>query len=173
MATTQIKNGFDGGSDDQLLVNPDGSIDVKVVGGGTNQNVDIHDSSGNNLTSTSGSLNVNITGSMAGGTPVSLYNEVTGIAMNASSTVITYTVPPGTTFSLESVSMSSDSISTAELDVNGTANAKQRISYGFYNLLFEYNSLPLVAGTVINLVATNNSLQGAASFNATLQGTLS
>lgn len=28
MATTQIKNGFNGGSDDQLLVNPDGSINV-------------------------------------------------------------------------------------------------------------------------------------------------
>lgn len=33
MATTQIKNGFDGGSDDQLLVNPDGSINTNVTGG--------------------------------------------------------------------------------------------------------------------------------------------
>lgn len=34
MATTQIKNGFQGGSDDQLLVNPDGSINVNTSGGG-------------------------------------------------------------------------------------------------------------------------------------------
>lgn len=34
MATTQIKNGFHGGSDDQLLVNPDGSINVNTSGGG-------------------------------------------------------------------------------------------------------------------------------------------
>lgn len=33
MATTQIKNGFEGGSDDQLLVNPDGSINTKITGG--------------------------------------------------------------------------------------------------------------------------------------------
>lgn len=34
MATTQVKNGFQGGSDDQLLVNPDGSINVNGGGGG-------------------------------------------------------------------------------------------------------------------------------------------
>lgn len=34
MATTQIKNGYHGGSDDQLLVNPDGSINVNTSGGG-------------------------------------------------------------------------------------------------------------------------------------------
>jgi len=41
MSTTQIKNGFQGGSDDQLLVNPDGSIDVNVTGGGGTSNVNI------------------------------------------------------------------------------------------------------------------------------------
>lgn len=34
MATTSIKNGFHGGTDDQLLVNPDGSINVNTTGGG-------------------------------------------------------------------------------------------------------------------------------------------
>lgn len=34
MAATQIKNGFQGGSDDQLLVNPDGSINVNGGGSG-------------------------------------------------------------------------------------------------------------------------------------------
>lgn len=34
MAATTIKNGFNGGSDDQLLVNPDGSINVTTSGGG-------------------------------------------------------------------------------------------------------------------------------------------
>jgi hypothetical protein len=32
MGTTQVKNGFQGGSDDQLLVNPDGSINVDIIG---------------------------------------------------------------------------------------------------------------------------------------------
>jgi hypothetical protein len=33
MATTQIKDGYNGGSDNQLKVNPDGSINVDVSGG--------------------------------------------------------------------------------------------------------------------------------------------
>lgn len=42
MATTQIKNGFNGGSDAQLLVNPDGSINVNSgsSGGTTNSNIE-------------------------------------------------------------------------------------------------------------------------------------
>jgi hypothetical protein len=42
MSVTQIKDGFDGGSDNQLKVNPDGSINVDVSGGGggtTNVNI--------------------------------------------------------------------------------------------------------------------------------------
>lgn len=33
MSTTQIKNGFQGGSDDQAIVHTDGSLDVNVIGG--------------------------------------------------------------------------------------------------------------------------------------------
>jgi hypothetical protein len=61
MATTQIKDGFAGGSDNQLKVNPDGSINV-TGGGGGGGDVNIFDSAGNPLTSTSGALNVNTSG---------------------------------------------------------------------------------------------------------------
>lgn len=64
MSVTQIKNGFQGGSDDQLKVNPDGSINVNATGGGgIASDVNIFDSAGNSITSTSGALNVNTTGS--------------------------------------------------------------------------------------------------------------
>lgn len=39
MAVTQIKNGWNGGSDDQLKVNPDGSINVNGGGSGGNASV--------------------------------------------------------------------------------------------------------------------------------------
>lgn len=39
MATTQIKDGFDGGSDNQLKVNTDGSINVNEAAGGGNPSV--------------------------------------------------------------------------------------------------------------------------------------
>jgi hypothetical protein len=59
MSTTQIKDGFNGGSDNQLKVNSDGSINVDVISGGEgSSNVDIHDSAGSSLTSTNGALNV-------------------------------------------------------------------------------------------------------------------
>lgn len=63
MAATTIKDGFAGGSDNQLKVNDDGSINVVGGGSGGTTNVNIHDSSGGTLTSTSGALNVNTTGS--------------------------------------------------------------------------------------------------------------
>lgn len=50
------------GTQHVVKVHPDGSIDTNVTGLViTDPNVNIHDSSGNNLTSTSNSLNVNIT----------------------------------------------------------------------------------------------------------------
>jgi len=63
MAVTQIKDGFDGGSDNQLKVNADGSINVDVTGGGGgNTNVNLHDASGNGINSTAGALDVYISG---------------------------------------------------------------------------------------------------------------
>lgn len=50
MATTQIKNGYHGGNDDQLLVNPDGSINVNSSGGGGTSNVNIVEVGGNTVT---------------------------------------------------------------------------------------------------------------------------
>jgi hypothetical protein len=65
VSTTQIKDGFNGGSDNQLKVNSDGSINVNSSGGGGGGggDVNIFDSAGNPLTSTSGALNVSTTGS--------------------------------------------------------------------------------------------------------------
>lgn len=62
MAVTTIKDGYAGGSDNQLKVNSDGSINVTGGGGGTTANVDIHDAAGNPINSTNGALNVFTTG---------------------------------------------------------------------------------------------------------------
>lgn len=134
--------------------------------------VGIKDTAGNSLTSTSGALDVNVVSSGAAGVIVSMYNEITSVAMASSAAVLSYTVPIGQTLSLQRVSSSSDSIGTIEIDISSAANAKQRFSYTDYNLEFIYESFQLVAGTVITILATNQSLQGAASFNATLQGVL-
>lgn len=46
MSATSIKDGFNGGSDAQLLVNPDGSINVVASGGGGGSNASV---GGNNI----------------------------------------------------------------------------------------------------------------------------
>lgn len=46
MATTQVKDGFQGGSDNQLKVNADGSINVNSSGGGGSSNVNISEVGG-------------------------------------------------------------------------------------------------------------------------------
>lgn len=62
MSATTIKDGFNGGSDNQLRINDDGSINTTGGGSGSG-NVNIHDSAGGTLTSTGGALNVNTSGS--------------------------------------------------------------------------------------------------------------
>lgn len=129
--------------------------------------VNIQDSDGNPITSTGGALDVNVE---TGGTPLTSYNEVTGVAMGASAAVLTYTVLPGQTLSISRVLISSDSISTIELQIDSVTQAKARLCYTNYNLTLDYPD-SLAAGTVITVTATNNSNQGTASFNATLLGT--
>lgn len=63
MSATTIKNGFNGGSDAQLLVNPDGSINVNGGGGGGGGNVTIVDGSNVAIVDSSGNLHVTTTGS--------------------------------------------------------------------------------------------------------------
>jgi len=189
MAVTQIKNGWQGGSDDQLKVNPDGSINVNGGGSGSNASVGVTGTTAptsateiagiapnGNLTpvavTSGGAIDVNVVSTGSSGTVINQYNEVTSVAMGSSATVLTYTVPNGNTFDLTAIEASSDSISIIVININGATNAKQRTFYTNYNLYFPFYNLSLVAGTVITVVATNESLQGFASFNASLQGSL-
>lgn len=145
----------------------------RVVSSSSASSINIKDSNGNALTSTGGALNVNIG---TGGTPISVYNEATGIAMGASQAVITYTVPAGQTLALTRVDVSSDSVATIEVEFDSVVNAKRRIYYTDFNTTFDWsnsqNGYNLVAGTIITIMAVNNSNNGVASVNATLQGIL-
>jgi hypothetical protein len=145
---------------------------ARISTSSTGGNVNIQDTNGNPITATDGSLNVNVTGTGTSGTPISSYNEITSVAINATVTVLTYTVPSNQSLTLARVLISSDSISTIQLEIDGITNAKARFSYTLYNIDLAYGSYVLPSGTVITVVATNNSPQGTASFNATLQGAL-
>lgn len=63
MATTQIKDGYAGGSDNQLKVNSDGSINVNASGGGGGSNVTIVEGGNTAIVTPAGALTVVSTGS--------------------------------------------------------------------------------------------------------------
>lgn len=83
MATTQIKDGYNGGSDNQLKVNADGSINVDVSGGGGASNVNLTEVGGSTIalgqTTESASLPVTIASDQS---PIPVSGTVT--ATNAS-----------------------------------------------------------------------------------------
>lgn len=141
-------------------------------------NVNIQDTNGNSLTSSSGGLDVNVISS----TPsfpqetLSTYSEVDSVAAGSVVTVLTYTVPNGLTLYLNKILVSSDQIAQMDLEFNGDINARKRLSYTVFNETFDYSlngnigGYKLDAGTVITVIGTNLSGSGPASFNATLQG---
>lgn len=126
------------------------------------------------FTSTAGALNVNVVSTGAGGMSVSLYGEAASIAIGASQLILTYTVPVGLTLVLSNILYSGDSVGTFEVDFNSAPGAKGRLYFSQFNSSFNFSNknggYSLPAGTVVNVVATNASQQGVASFNATLQG---
>lgn len=147
---------------------------ARIASSSSGGNVNIQDSAGNALTSTSGSLNVNITGDAVTSTPVLVYAEVDSVAMGASSNIISYTVPAGKTFTFSTVNVSSTSICSFEVDINSVAIGVMRISYGAnYNDVFDYTGYSVPTGTVILIQGTNFSQNDLATFNVTLIGSLS
>ncbi len=108
MATTQIKDGFDGGSDNQLKVNADGSINVDVTGGGVGSNVNITEFGGSPVTigqqtsanslpvviaSDQSPIPVTIEGVNPNQNSVLVYNQVAAVPVGITTTIATYTAP--------------------------------------------------------------------------------
>jgi hypothetical protein len=158
------------------IISPDGT-DLEIHY--QDDSIAIGDPSSDNILAinSDGSINVHaVISPTAPGTAINIYNEVTGIAISSSTTVVTYTVPVGKKLSITRVEFSSDSVSTFELDFSGSPAAKKRLTFTNFNGDFDFENmqdgLSLTAGTIINVVATNNSVQGAAEFAANIQGVL-
>lgn len=136
-------------------------------------NVNIQDTSGNAINSTSGALDVNVVSGGVSGVPVAIYQASTGVAMGATSMVFSYTVPIDTILAINNISISSDSVSEWDVEINNVLNAKKRISYLQWNEAFQYGGYQLQSGDSIKVFGINNSTQGVAEFNVTLIGVTS
>lgn len=174
MATTTIKDGFQGGSDNQLKVNNDGSINVNSGGGGSS-NVNIHDSTGGNLTSTGGALNVNVVNSSAAYTPAYAYNEITNVAVGIETTITTYTVTSVNGAYLQLIGSSGQNIGEIRIYKNNIIIDKNYLYYTGFNVNFDYRAsvsgtpgVSLDTGDIIYVKGLNNSV-GTCNFNAKIQ----
>lgn len=147
MATTQIKNGFQGGSDDQLKVNPDGSINV-VTGGSGGNNVNITAVGGNPVTTT---LPVSIGGfsSLSPGYPTQVAVGITSVIIIASNPLRKYA----------HVANNSGAAIYIQYAVSAALNQGVKISPGgFFTLEIEnlwtgdVNAIGLVSGQLIDVL---------------------
>lgn len=189
MATTQVKNGFQGGSDDQLLVNPDGSINVNSSGSGGNASVGVNTTTAPTSSTQVGGvdpngnlepLQVNSSGELivAGITIFTTqdvivnYNEVTTIAVGIETVVNTYVAPSGKTSYLLSILASGGNRSKYNVYNNGVAFDTQYTQVTQLSAMFDYKTgSSSVPGKVIPIgntveVKVLNSGTSTADFNA-------
>ena len=119
----------------------------RVTSSSSSSKVTILDGNGNAITS-SNPLNVSVG---AAGTVVTIYQSSTGVAMGSTTTVLSYTIPSATTLALDNVMISSDSISTWDVQINNVLNSRKRLSYLEFNQQFNYGGFQLNAGDNIKV----------------------
>lgn len=100
---------------------------------------------------------------------VNQYNEVLSLAGLATSTIITYTVPVGKIFSLQSIDYNGENKAIYSVDLNASVISKQHAYYTDLKGRFLFNNLEFVAGDIIKLIVENKTNKPA-NFNANLLG---
>jgi len=106
------------------------------------------------------------------GTGTYFYGEQLAVAAGSTVTLVTYTVPAASTFSLTHIEASGDTVGLYVATDNASTMCKRRSSYAVYNIDFAVSSGVLFsAGDVVALVVTNEGKE-AADFNGTIYGLL-
>jgi len=167
-------------NDNELLIHSDGSISIRLkdesgaafstanplpveiaagnldveLDAADGDNVAIHDNEGHELEiNADGSINVNATFG-SGGTPFSLFDEISAIASATLTTILTHTVPALTTLKLYKIEVSGTNTATYELYVNAVIEGRRRTYFGgSLSEAFEFptSSLLLAAGDVVDV----------------------
>lgn len=157
-----------GGVDHQL------SITSVVSGaGGWALKSSLFDSVGNGLTSTSGALNVNVTGVTNAFTPVNIYGEnLVPVATEVN--IVSYSVPPTKTFDIKDVIAWGDWDAEILVKVDGSVKGGGRFSPAVRMMSASYDSAPIIAlsGQVVTITAVTNSSVATQIIKANLMGGL-
>lgn len=149
MSTTQIKDGFGGGSDNQLKVNADGSINVNSSGGGGGSVVQIQDSNGDPILANNGALQVAQVGFsvITAGYPAQIPVGITSVPLFA----------PNINRKYVHVMNNSQEVIFLQFSVSAALNQGIKVNPGsFYTLestnlwLGEINAIGVMAGQLID-----------------------
>jgi hypothetical protein len=153
-----------------LLVNPDGSINANITTTGFGATPDselIVGSEDGTTTGTRHVVKVNSDGSLAVSLVqvtypiVSVFNQITSVAINATTTILTYTVPVAVTDHLLQIDVSGTNIATYDILINSSQYARKRTYFGgnldaTFSFGDSISSAPsFVAGTIITINVTN------------------
>jgi hypothetical protein len=135
--------------------------------------VNLRDSLGNEIASTSGSLDVNVTNIVSAGTPVNQYAENTTVPSGVLTTILTYTVPAGKTLNIDGMYGWGQADGEFLIKVDSVVVGGGWSSPSFRTLNIDYSSAPIPANAgqvvTINVTQYYSSTQ---DFKANLLGTL-
>lgn len=88
---------------------------------------------------------------------LNIYNEVTLVPQNDRTSVVTYTVPIGKEFYLKRVEFSSSNISTIELEIDSTLQAKTYTWWTVFDNSFQFDDgIKVIGGKKIELFGEHN-----------------
>lgn len=88
---------------------------------------------------------------------VNEYNEVTLVASNARTSIVTYTVPIGKEFYLKRVEFATGNVSTIELEIDAIIEAKAYTWWTSFNNSFQFDDgIKIIGGKKIELFGEHN-----------------
>ena len=99
----------------------------------------------------------------------SFYSEAQGVASGVEAAVLSYTVPNGKTFYLQSVNVAGDNRAEYRVKINGQTMDRKFTSLLQFNETFDFQSMLFSSGTVISVTAKHSN-NGTGLFNVRLQG---
>jgi len=108
----------------------------------------------------------------AGSIGIAEYGSVSAVVNGILTTVLTYTVPAGKTFSLQRVEVSGGNVAIYSVEINSIVKGVRRTYWGNFNANFNFIGVPLVAGAEVKVKVIHYNTSMVSDFDATLLGAL-
>jgi hypothetical protein len=98
-----------------------------------------------------------------------IYNDVNSVLPNTDTLVVSYTVPVGKKFDLNSATCSGENTAKFTVKINGAIIQVKRSWWTEFNVDFDFREQILSAGDVVEIFVTNNG-KASVTFDSTVIG---